>query len=147
MYFSPSLQPLPSHNAPIYLSLISFKFKDSFIINCHYTHICICLYIVPEAQESLLERAQKDLENQRTREFAVRLLLLLMLETTPIKTHQRLPTYELNKEDSSRHAQVDRVMTLRPQPCSSGETQGRAHRLVFHTKWPISLPTPLPISF
>jgi hypothetical protein len=41
-------------------------------------------------------------------------------KVTNLMSPTRLPKHELNEDDTSRHAMVDREKPTRPQPCTGG---------------------------
>lgn len=59
---------------------------------------------------------QEDCKSQKTKEFAVRLCLLVQSEARHIKSHQcDCPNVEQNQDDINGHAKADNGKFLKPQ--------------------------------
>lgn len=78
---------------------------------------------------SVAEEGAEDLKSQRTREFVVRVCLLLMSGSyTHNVSPMWMPQYKLSKVDSIKHSKVDRVKHIRFRLYTKNDTQRRNTR-------------------
>lgn len=67
------------------------------------------MHVQSNPQMGTMKKGRKHWKNQRIRDFAVRLGLLVTSQDTPVKPPQReLPPQEVDKEDTNRQAKLVR---------------------------------------
>ena len=71
---------------------------------------------IPKTKETVRKMELKDHKNQRLVEFALRLYLWAMSETTPIVSSVWLNKHEINKNNKNRHTKMAKGKTRSSQP-------------------------------